>query len=360
MNESASILLIDDEPDVLEAYKIMLEESGYNVLTAQTGKDALEILKEYPAAVCLIDLRLKDENGLNISRELIQADPLLKIMVITAYPTCDTAVDAIRMGIFDYISKTEAPPAILKRIENALSVRAGELDGMNRKAILNKKNMALICSHTLVRGGIESFCREYPSYHLLQTAPSHHYLKQADFNHKIDLVLICRNCYISAIHAGEVSGIPRLASFFPNGRIVIVNSTCNDEEIIEFIKNGVKGFLVENISRDGMKKAFDAVLNNELWVNRAIMGKLVHSLLEESPSSQSREIPPKPANWGNLSRREVEIIQGMASGLSNTEISDKYFISENTVKIHISHIFKKLNVKSRTQAVVKAMEAHFI
>ena len=68
----------------------------------------------------------------------------------------------------------------------------------------------------------------------------------------------------------------------------------------------------------------------------------------------------KPANWHNLSKREIEILQTMASGLSNFQISEKLFISENTVKIHINHIFKKLSVKSRTQAVMKAQDAQII
>jgi len=61
-----------------------------------------------------------------------------------------------------------------------------------------------------------------------------------------------------------------------------------------------------------------------------------------------------------LTNREIEILQALASGLSNFAISEKLFLSEKTVKTHTHHIFKKMQVKSRTQAAMKAMEFHII
>jgi DNA-binding NarL/FixJ family response regulator len=102
--------------------------------------------------------------------------------------------------------------------------------------------------------------------------------------------------------------------------------------------------------------AFDAVLKGEFWIPR----ELTHRLLAELLKKTSEVKYKKPENIYQLSRREIEILQAMASGLSNFEISTKLFISQKTVKAHIYHIFKKMGVKSRTRAIVKAVEAHII
>ena len=105
-----------------------------------------------------------------------------------------------------------------------------------------------------------------------------------------------------------------------------------------------------------MDKAFQAVLDGQMWISRELSQALLRELMDQGTSSQYT----KPKNTYNLSNREIEILEIIASGLSNLEISDKLYISEKTVKAHINHIFKKMGVKSRTQAVKKAVEEHII
>lgn len=358
MNEKPSLLLIDDEPDVLEAYKMMLEDGGYRVYTASNQKEALAILEEYPVGVCLIDLKMGEENGLQVSEVLTKADSLVKIIIITAYPTYDTAVDAIKKGVFDYVSKTADPRELLEKIENALELRKNEINAKAGATHGNSKNVVLVCNHVLNQGGIEKFCNEHPPYRLMHSYRSTRYIKPGDFNHQAELLLLCMDC----IEENEINDpqetFPKLATLFPNARILVLNSKANLEEAqkINLVKYGVRGFLPGNTSKENMKKAFDAVLKNQLWISRGLTHKLLNELLEhQSPGAYK-----KPSISYNLSKREVETLQAMASGLSNHEISEKFFISENTVKIHINHIFKKLNVKSRTQAVMKGQEARII
>lgn len=356
MKENSPLLLIDDEPDILEAYKMMLEENGYSVYTAGNKNEALEILEEYPIAVCLIDLKMGNENGLQVSRVLNKADSLIKNIIITAYPAYDTAVDAIKMGIFDYVSKTVDPRILLEKIEKALEVRRAEIASKNGNPSLTKKNLILVCNHNLIRGGIENFCRENPPYHLLHSYHSINYIKHSDFNLRAVLLLLCMACFNPKELKNPEKLFSRLKVLFPNARLVMINCHLNDDEKITFLKFGVKGFLPGSITEKIMQKAFDLILKGQLWVNRELTDKLLNELTGKSFGRYYR----KPANWNNLSKREVEILQAMASGLSNLEISENFFISENTVKVHISRIFKKLNVKSRTQAVIKAQEAQVI
>jgi len=352
MAENLYLLLIDDEPDILKAYKIMLEETGYPVLTAADRYEALKLLQEYTVAVCLVDLKLKEEDGLHVSRELFRMDPLIKIIIITAYPTYETAIDAMKMGIFDYISKMEDPRVLLQKIENALEVRSAEISEKKNIALLPKKNIVLVCGHGLIMGGIENFCRENPSYKLVKSFRSCSYIKPGDFDSDAALLLLCNPCYNPKQLMEPETLFYRLHTIFPNARFVMINSDFTDDEKYRFLQYRVRGF-IEDISKESMKKAFDLIMKGQLWVSSELSNRLLIEMLEKSGNKPLK----KTGDTYQLSGREVEILQAAASGLSNLEISNKLFISENTVKIHMSHIFRKLDVKSRTQAVMKGKEA---
>ena len=354
MIKPKSILLVDDEQEVLDSFKLWLEDAGYEVFTARTKKEAVEVLGEYSIAVCLIDLRIKEEDGLRVSRDLKKTDALLKIIIITGYPTYESAIDAMKMGIFDYVSKNQEQAEILEKVENAFESHQNEIAAKTGMPG-TRRNIILVCQHMMIKEGFDNFCREEPAYKLLHTYPSVDYIKAADFNNQAALVLVCTTCNQKRMQ-NQQKMFSNLNLFFPNARLVMINSQFTDEEKMEMLMLGVKGFLPKNIFRENMKKAFAAIVKGEMWVSRKLTHSLLAKLIQKSADRKYKE----PENWYKLSRREVEILQAMASGLSNIEISDKLFISEKTVKAHINHIFKKMGVKSRTQAVLKAVEAFII
>lgn len=354
MTEKPTLLVIDDEPTVRETFKLWLEEEGYIVYTASGKTDALKILEEYSIAVCLVDLRLEEEDGLEISKELKKADSLVKIIILTGYPSYETAIDAMKIGIFDYISKTEEDHSILHKIKRAVETREKEINAKDEHAGY-RKNIVLVCNHMMIQEGFETFCRDENDYHLMHTYHSIDYIKKNDFNHKAALVLVCMTCNQKHLNHPK-SSMGALHLSFPNAAVLIMNSQYSDLEKMQLIKLGAKGFLPKNLSKEDIKVAFEAVLKGEFWIPR----ELTHRLLAELLKKTSEVKYKKPENIYQLSRREIEILQAMASGLSNFEISSKLFISQKTVKAHIYHIFKKMGVKSRTQAIVKAVEAHII
>ena len=354
MNQNAQLLLIDDEPSVRETFKLWLEHEGYLVHTAASSQEALEILKKESIAVCLIDLKMKDENGLQIGRDLKRIDSLLKIIILTGYPSYETAVDAMKMGVFDYISKSMESEDILKKIENAVEVRRTEIEGKGVPGA-EQKGIVLVCHHAMIKEGFENFCREEPEYTLMHTYHSVEYIKSSDFNNRASLVLICRPCNHHCIEQTE-EVCSQIHLLFPHAHPIMINYMADDDEKKKLVRLGVKGFLPKNIIKDNMKKAFKTILEGQIWVSR----KVAHSLLTELLEKASEPGYAALKNVYRLSNREIEIIQAIASGLSNFEISEKLFISEKTVKAHVNHIFKKMNVKSRTQAVKKAVEEHII
>jgi DNA-binding NarL/FixJ family response regulator len=354
MKEKPTLLVIDDEPTVRETFKLWLEEEGYIVYTASGKMEAQKILEQYSIAVCLVDLRLEDENGLDISKDLKKADSLVKIIILTGYPSYETAIDAMKIGIFDYISKTEEDQSILQKIKKAVEARENEINAKDEQADY-RKNIVLVCNHMMIQEGFENFCRDETDYHLMHTYHSIDYIKSNDFNHKAALVLVCMTCNQGYLKHPK-KAMTDLHLYFPNASVLIMNCQYTDLEKIQLVKLGAKGFLPKNLSKGDIKMAFDAVLKGEYWIPH----ELTHRLLAELLKKNSEIKYKKPENIYQLSRREIEILQAMASGLSNFEISAKLFISQKTVKAHIYHIFKKMVVKSRTQAIVKAVEAHII
>jgi DNA-binding NarL/FixJ family response regulator len=352
--EKTTLLIIDDEPTVLETFKLWLEGEGYSVFTASSKKEAIKVLEDYSIAVCLVDLKMQEADGLEISKDLKKADTLLKIIIITGFPSYESAINAMKIGIFDYISKAEEEQDILQKIKKAVDARQQEIN-IKSEGVGYRRNIVLICHHMLIQEGFENFCRDEDSYHLVHTYHSIDYIKTSDFNHKAALVLVCMTCNQSHL-AHPQKTLASLRLYFPNAGIIIMNSQYNDDEKIRLVKLGVRGFLPKNLSKTDIKEALEAVLNGRFWISPQLTHRLLAELLEKNSEVKYK----KPENIYLLSRREVEILQAMASGLSNYEISNKLYISQKTVKAHIYHIFKKMGVKSRTQAIMKAVEAHMI
>lgn len=354
MTGKPTLLFVDDESTVLETFKLWLEDEGYIVYTAASKKEALKVLEDYSIEVCLVDLKMKEEDGLEISKELRKANTLLKIIIITGYPSYETAIDAMKIGIFDYISKSEEEQEILKKIRKAVETRQKEIHEKSETGGC-RKNIILVCHHMMIQEGYEKFCRDETDYHLMHTYHSIEYIKTSDFNYKAALVLVCMTCNQKHLEHPKKT-LSNLRLYFPNASILIMNSQFTDVEQMQLIKLGAKGFLPKNLPKKDIKTAFEAVLKGEFRISRELTHRLLAELLEKNSKVKYKT----PENIYLLSRREIEILQAMASGLSNFEIGNKLYISQKTVKAHIYNIFKKMDVKSRTQAIMKAAAAHII
>lgn len=354
MSETVRILILDDEESVLKSTSMWLRGEGFEVFTANTVEQAIDILKENEIAVCLIDLRLRDESGLNVAKQLKAIDNLIRVIIITGFPTYDTAIKAMKAGIFDYVSKSANHNTILKKIQNAVDDR-NTLLNWKKKTQEDLKNIILIGHHLLFKEGLESFCAKNPEFNLLHNYYSVDHIKKTDFNFHASLLLICAVCNQDFIDTQE-DLFQRLKVFFPKAKIVIINCGWEENAKEKLLRRGVRGFLPPNIDKARMKRALDCILSGEFWVSRRLTDKILAELLVDAVDREYT----KPLNKFGLSNREIEILQVMASGLSNYEISEKLFLSEKTVKTHIHHIFKKMEVKTRTEAVMKSIKNHII
>ncbi len=135
-----NLLIIDDDVSVRRTLRITLESMGHTATEAASSAQALELLGHRLFDLAFLDLRLAREQGLDVLPELLRLAPGLHVVVITAYATIETAVEAMRRGAFDYLPKPFTPDALRVALDRSakvrrLSARVDELEDQVRAAV---------------------------------------------------------------------------------------------------------------------------------------------------------------------------------------------------------------------------------
>jgi len=120
VKEMKPVLIVEDETIMRESLRDWLKEEGYEVDTAESGEEALQKIGETEFGVAVLDLKLPGKDGLEVLREATAQNPKFKGVIITAYPSVETAVEAMKIGAVSYIVKPFAPDALEKAIEEVL------------------------------------------------------------------------------------------------------------------------------------------------------------------------------------------------------------------------------------------------
>lgn len=151
-----------------------------------------------------------------------------------------------------------------------------------------------------------------------------------------------------------VAATKRLRQTHPQSRIIVLTTFDDDEFVFEGLRAGAVGYLLKDVQSEKLLEAIRAASRGESFLQPSIAAKLV---AEFTRLSATPAPPPTIANLIEpLSERELEILGQVATGASNKEIAMALFITEGTVKNHLTNILGKLEVRDRTQAVLKAKE----
>src|SRR5919202_5015274 len=118
------VLVVDDDPDILLLLGAQLEQLGCAVRTATQGAEALAILAKTQPALVLLDLRLPRLSGLDVLKQLKQTTPDLTVIVMTAYATVEQAVEAMKAGAFDFLTKPLTPGHLELVVQKAIERQA--------------------------------------------------------------------------------------------------------------------------------------------------------------------------------------------------------------------------------------------
>ena len=156
-------------------------------------------------------------------------------------------------------------------------------------------------------------------------------------------------------HLPGATGIQALAELkeaAPQARVILLTVSEDEQDLHAALRGGANGYLLKTIEGEVLGAAIHRVMRGEPVVSPEMMGKLVAGLQPRAPAAPAPTEEPDAA--AQLSPREHEVLQQIARGASNKEIARTLDIAETTVKIHVQHILRKLNVSSRVQAAVVA------
>jgi DNA-binding NtrC family response regulator len=116
----STILIIDDDDQLRKSFHKLLSEEGYTAEGAASGEAGLEMIQSLSPDLVIVDIRLPGMNGLETFEAIHVIEPKLPVIIMTAYGTTETAIEATKMGAFDYILKPFEIPAMLAVINQAL------------------------------------------------------------------------------------------------------------------------------------------------------------------------------------------------------------------------------------------------
>ena len=138
MDVRASILIVDDETVVRDSLGKWFEEEGYRVETATTARDALLKLPVQRWDVALVDIKMPGMDGLELQRKIREVDPEILIIIMTGYASVETAVQALKDGAYDYITKPFDPDDLAHLVRKALEHRRTKEENVRLRETLEE------------------------------------------------------------------------------------------------------------------------------------------------------------------------------------------------------------------------------
>ncbi|WP_373442694.1 response regulator [Staphylococcus equorum] len=202
----------------------------------------------------------------------------------------------------------------------------------------------LVDDHHIVRQGLEFLLSTVDDIDVIGGfSDGKSFFEYLETNELPDIVLL--DLVMPEMNGIEITEMMKKS--YPEVKILVLTSYVDDEHVISAIDKGADGYEMKDVEPDQLIKTIKKVLSGE---------KTIH------PQAQSviEAVSKKPHFTNKLSKHESEVLAEMTKGKTNKEIAESLFVSEKTIKTHVSHIFNKLQVTDRTQAAIYAMQNNLI
>lgn len=210
----------------------------------------------------------------------------------------------------------------------------------------------IVDDHTLFRRGLSALLSREPQFQVVGDAADAGQAQRRAAELQPDLILLDN-------HLPGVSGVdalPALREAAPAARVLMLTVSEDEADLAAALRNGASGYLLKTMEGDALATAVRRAMAGEYVVAQEMTGKLVAAYQSAAAPAAPAPEQSAPGVLASLSPRELEILRGIAAGDSNKEIARKLAIAETTVKIHVQHILRKLEVTSRVHAAVLAAE----
>ena len=205
--------------------------------------------------------------------------------------------------------------------------------------------------HQLLRQGIRNFLALEPDFDIIGEA-----VDGEDAVTKAQMLL--PDVMLLDINMPKLTGIEvagKLKELCPSVRIIALTIHDDENYMMKMIQNGAAGYLLKDVEPSVMVQAIRRVYAGESFVEPSLTKKLFHGITNRD-EQKSPSVFQGYQDVDRLSAREIEVLQLIGRGMSNAEIARELFLSEKTVKNHLTNIFRKIQVTDRTQAVLYAIK----
>ncbi|MGP4081186.1 response regulator [Pseudalkalibacillus sp. R45] len=207
-------------------------------------------------------------------------------------------------------------------------------------------NVMLVDDHAVLRDGLKNIFEMEDDIQVAGEAVNGNEAVEVLKDMKPDVVLL-------DINLPDKNGVELTAIFkrdYPNIKVLILTMHSMDEYFMAAIREGADGYLLKDAPSVQVVEAIRTVAKGESIIDPSLTKKLLGYYNQKNETTDKSE----------LTDREKEVLMCLVDGLSNKEIGERLFISDKTVKIHVSKIFKKINVKSRSQAIIYAVQNQLV
>ena len=213
----------------------------------------------------------------------------------------------------------------------------------------------VVDDHTLFRRGLTALLARDPLLCVIGDAADAGQAQRKAQELQPDLILL--DNHLPGVNG--VDALPALREAAPQARILMLTVSEDASDLAAALRGGADGYLLKTIDGDALTAAIQRAMQGDSVIAPEMMSKLVaayRGAASVAPAASAPAVSAVEAAIASLSPRERDILRGIARGASNKEIARENGIVETTVKIHVQHILRKLDVSSRVHAAVIASE----
>ncbi|MBI5907120.1 MAG: response regulator transcription factor [Burkholderiales bacterium] len=207
----------------------------------------------------------------------------------------------------------------------------------------------VVDDHTLFRRGLTALLSRDPHFEVIGDAADAGEAQRRAQTLQPDLILL--DNHLPGVNG--VDALPALREAAPQARVLMLTVSEDAADLAAALRGGAAGYLLKTIEGEALATAIRRAMRGESVVADEMTSKLV-AAYRDAAASPAPGSPVSPLS--TLSPRELDILRGIARGASNKEIGRDLGIAETTVKIHVQHVLRKLDVSSRVHAAVIATE----